>query len=61
MRRKIRMIKKLLLKISSSYTINWILFFVVLIGMIFNVWSITFYKVISIFTLIEVLFVDINR
>lgn len=60
MRKKIRMIKKLFLKISSSYTINWILLFIVLFGMLFDVWNTTSYKIFVIFFLLEVLFIDIN-
>ena len=59
--RKIDLIKRLFVRIASSYTINWLLLFVVGIGMIFNIWSITFYKVLSIFLLLEVLSVDINN
>lgn len=59
--RKIDLIKRLFVRIASSYTINWLLLFVVGIGMIFNIWSITFYKVLSIFMLLEVLSVDINN
>lgn len=59
--RKIDLIKRLFVRIASSYTINWLLFFIVGIGMIFNIWSITFYKVLSIFLLLEVLSVDINN
>lgn len=59
--RKIDLIKRLFVRIASSYTISWLLFFIVGIGMIFNIWSITFYKVLSIFLLLEVLSVDINN
>lgn len=61
MRKKIKLLKRLFLRIASSYTINWLLLFIVGIGMIFNIWSVTFYKVLSIFLLLEVIFVDVNN
>lgn len=60
MRRKINMIKRLFLKIASSYTINWVLLFIVLLGILFNVWNSTSYKIFVIFFILEVLFIDIN-
>lgn len=60
MRKKIRMLKRLFLRIASSCVINWTLWFIVVIGMIFDVWNMTFYKCLAVFLFLEVLFVDIN-
>lgn len=60
MRRKIRMMKKLFLRIAMSCTINWILWFIVIIGMALNIWNISFYKCLTIFLFVEVMLLDIN-
>lgn len=61
MRRKIEKLKELFLTISRSNLINWIAFFVTILGVVFNVISITGYKILLIFTFLEVLMLNANK
>lgn len=61
MRRKIEKLKELFLTISRSNLINWIAFFVTILGVVFNVIPITGYKILLIFTFLEVLMLNANK
>ena len=61
MRRKIEKLKELFLTISKSNLINWIAFFVTILGVAFNVIPITGYKILVIFIFLEVLMLNANK
>lgn len=61
MKRKINMLKRLFLTISSSCAINWLIFFILLVIVIFNLLTIGVYKAICILLCMELLFVNVNN
>lgn len=58
--RKSDLIKGVFLSISKSFTLNFILAIISIIGIIFNLFSPNTLKVLCIFLILEVLFVDAN-
>lgn len=58
--RKSDLIKGVFLSISKSFTLNFILAIITIIGIIFNIFNQNTLKVICIFLILEVLFVDAN-
>ena len=60
MKRKWELFKSLFLTYSRSSVINWIVFFLLIIGMIFNLYSITTYKIISVLFMLEILIINAN-
>lgn len=61
MRRKIRRLKKLFLTIAESSLINWIIFFAIIVGIVFNIIPVTGYKIMLIIVCLEVLILDANK
>lgn len=61
MKRKINMLKRLFLTMSSSCAINWLIFFILLVSVIFNLLTIGVYKAICILLCMELLFVNVNN
>lgn len=57
--RKVNMIKELFFTVSKSFTLNFILAILIIIGFIFN-FGTTFFKVTTAFLALEILFVDAN-
>ena len=60
MKRKIEKFKALFLTISRSSTINWIIFLVLAVGILFNLFGGAFYKTVGMFVCLEVLFINAN-
>ena len=60
MKRKWELFKSLFLTYSRSSVINWIVFFLLIIGMIFNLYSITTYKIVSVLFMLEILIINAN-
>lgn len=58
--RKSDLIKGVFLSISKSFTLNFILAIITIIGIIFNIFNQNTLKVMCIFLILEVLFVDAN-
>lgn len=58
--RKSDLIKGVFLSISKSFTLNFILAIISIIGIIFNLFSPSILKALCIFLILEVLFVDAN-
>lgn len=58
--RKSDLIKGVFLSISKSFTLNFILAIITIIGIIFNLFSPSTLKTLCIFLILEVLFVDAN-
>lgn len=61
MKRKIEKLKELFLIISKSNLINWIAFFVTILGVVFNVIPMTGYKILVIYIFLEVLMLNANK
>lgn len=58
--RKSDLIKGVFLSISKSFTLNFILAIISIIGIIFNLFNPSILKALCIFFILEVLFVDAN-
>lgn len=58
--RKSDLIKGVFLSISKSFTLNFILAIITIIGIIFNIFNQNTLKTLCIFLILEVLFVDAN-
>ena len=58
--RKSDLIKGVFLSISKSFTLNFILAIILIIGLIFNLFSPNTLKALCIFLILEVLFIDAN-
>lgn len=58
--RKSDLIKGVFLSISKSFTLNFILAIILIVGLIFNLFSPNTLKALCIFLILEVLFVDAN-
>lgn len=58
--RKSDLIKGVFLSISKSFTLNFILAIITIIGIIFNIFNQNTLKALCIFLILEVLFVDAN-
>lgn len=54
------LIKGLLFSISKSFTFNFILAIIILIGIIFNLFGLGILKALCFFLALEILFVDAN-
>lgn len=54
------LIKGLLFSISKSFTFNFILAIIILIGIIFNLFGLGILKALCVFLALEILFVDAN-
>lgn len=59
--RKIEKLKELFLTISKSNLINWIAFFITILGIVFNVIPIIGYKTLVIIIFLEVLMLNANK
>lgn len=59
--RKIEKLKELFLTISKSNLINWIAFFITILGIVFNVIPIIGYKILVIIIFLEVLMLNANK
>lgn len=60
MKRKIEKFKGLFLTIARSSVINWIIFLVLIVGLVFNLFGGGFYKTLSLFFALEVMFINAN-
>lgn len=60
MKKKIEMLKSLFLAISRSSVINWAILLVLIIGLIFDLFGLLFYKTIALFVCLEVMFLNAN-
>ena len=60
MKRKIEKFKELFLTIARSSVINWIIFLVLIIGLVFNLFGRGFYRMLSLFFALEVMFINAN-
>lgn len=60
MKRKIEKFKGLFLTIARSSVINWIIFLVLIIGLVFNLFGRGFYRMLSLFFALEVMFINAN-
>ena len=58
--RKSDLIKGVFLSISKSFTLNFILAIITIIGIIFNIFNQNTLKALCIFFTLEVLFIDAN-
>ena len=58
--RKSDLIKEVFLSISKSFTLNFILAIITIIGIILNIFNQNTLQAICIFLILEVLFVDAN-
>lgn len=59
--RKIEKLKELFLTISKSNLINWIAFFITILGIVFNVIPIIGYKILVIIIFLEILMLNANK
>ena len=60
MKRKIELFKRLFLTIARSSVINWIIALVLIVALVFNLFGLGFYKVLTVFLCLEVLFINAN-
>lgn len=60
MKKRFEQFKRLCLIISSSSVINWILFIILIVSMIFGFIPSAWYKFIALFFALEVMFLNAN-
>lgn len=60
MKRKIEAFKSLFLTYSRSSVLNWLMFLMLIIGIIFNLYSMTTYKILSVLFMLEILIINAN-
>lgn len=60
MRRKIEKFKELFLTIARSSVINWTIFLIMIVGIVFNLFNGGFYKTVGLFVCLEVMFINAN-
>lgn len=61
MKQKLKMLKRIFYRFSRSYILNYLIFFFLILGMIFNLYSITIYKVLCILFWLEIMFLNVNQ
>lgn len=60
MKRKIEKFKELFLTIARSSVINWIIALVLTSNLIFGLFGLDFYRALSVFLCLEILFINAN-
>ncbi len=61
MKQKIKLLKKIFYRFSRSYILNYLIFFLLVIGMIFNLYGISTYKCLCILFWLELMFTNVNQ
>lgn len=61
MKRKLEMLKRIFYRISRSYILNYLMFFFLLFGMIFNLYDVIVYKVLCVLFWLEIMFLNVNQ